>query len=164
MSAKQSFDCRNYHTMPGHLIRRAQQISVAIFMDECARQNVTPVQFASLSEIASTPGLDATRLASLIAFDRSTLGTALERMEKKGWIARTESPTDRRTKLLSITAVGKKLLADVQPGVVRTQKRILAPLSPAERVVFMRLMDKLVEMNNQVSRAPMGERSSDSAA
>ena len=106
MSAKQSFDCRNVHTTPGHLIRRAQEISVAIFMDDGARENVTPVQFAYLSEIASMPGLDATRLASLIAFGRATLGTTLERMEKKGWIARTASPSDRRTKVLIGTAHG----------------------------------------------------------
>lgn len=164
MSAKKSFDCMDFHTMPGHLIRRAQQISVAIFMDECAKQNITPVQFACLSEISTNPGVDATRLASLIAFDRSTLGTALERMEKKGWVARMASAEDRRTKLLYITNSGKKLLAEIQPGVVRTQKRILEPLSQTERIIFMRLIGKLVELNNEESRAPMGSRKDDTAA
>ena len=145
----------DFHLMPGHLIRRAQQISVAIFMEECAAQNVTPVQYACLSAIALQPGVDATRLASAVAFDRSTLGNVLERLETKGWVARKPSPDDRRVKLLHITPEGLLLLDTIEPAVVATQKRLLKPLSPADRKIFMRLLTGMVEGNNDVSRAPM---------
>ena len=69
--------------MPGHLIRRAQQIAVAIFMEECAAYDLTPVQYAALVAIRENPGTDATRLSSLIALDRSTLGNVLERLEAR---------------------------------------------------------------------------------
>ena len=40
------------HTMPGHLIRRLNQISVAMFMDRMAQAglNMTPVQYAALRQ------------------------------------------------------------------------------------------------------------------
>ena len=146
----------DFHTMPGHLIRRAHQISIAIFMEECADHNVTPVQYACLSEIARQPGVDATRLATAVAFDRSTLGNVLERLEGKGWVDRRPSPDDRRVKLLHITEAGEQLLDAIEPAVVATQKRLLKPLSAADRKLFMRLVSELVEGNNEVSRAPMG--------
>ena len=146
----------DFHVMPGHLVRRAHQISVAIFMEECAAQNVTPVQYACLAAIARQPGVDATRLASAVAFDRSTLGNVLERLETKGWVRRDPSPEDRRVKLLSITPAGEQLLDAIEPAVLATQKRILKPLAPNDRKTFLRLLAEMVEGNNDVSRAPMG--------
>lgn len=146
----------DFHIMPGHLIRRAHQISVALFMEECADHNVTPVQYACLSEIARQPGVDATRLASAVAFDRSTLGNVLERLEAKGWVDRRPSAEDRRVKLLHITPSGEHLLDAIEPGVLATQKRLLKPLSAADRKLFMRLIGEMVEGNNEVSRAPLG--------
>jgi len=146
----------DFHDMPGHLIRRAHQIAVAIFMDECAARHLTPVQFACLSGIRAQPGVDATRLAALVAFDRSTLGNVLERLEAKGWIERSASPEDRRIKILHITRAGEALLDDVAARVEATQQRILAPLDAAERAAFMRLLVKLVDVNNEASRAPLG--------
>ena len=36
---------------PGHLIRRAQQIAVAIFAEQLASADITPVQFAILNAL-----------------------------------------------------------------------------------------------------------------
>lgn len=144
--------------MPGHLIRRAQQIAVAIFIDECARQGLTPVQYASLAEIARQPGIDATDLAGRTALDRSTLGTVLDKLERKGLIQRNVSPRDRRSKVLTITAAGATLLAAAEPNVRATQQKILAPLSENEAATFISLLTKLVTLNNEASRAPVGNR------
>lgn len=146
----------DFHVMPGHLIRRAHQISVAIFMDECAEHHLTPVQYACLSGLRAQPGIDATRLAALVAFDRSTLGNVLERLEAKGLVARTASPEDRRVKILHITPEGETMLKAVTASVDNTQARILAPLDADERKTFLALLSKLVDVNNDASRAPLG--------
>ncbi|MDT3678730.1 MAG: MarR family transcriptional regulator [Burkholderiaceae bacterium] len=139
---------------PGHLIRRAQQIAVAIFMDECAGFDLTPVQYAALAAIAANRDIDATRLSYLVALDRSTIGTVLERLEAKGLVERAPSADDRRVKRLRIRAAGRRLLADVDEAVERAQQRIVAPLEADERRVFLRLLARLVECNNELSRAP----------
>jgi DNA-binding MarR family transcriptional regulator len=91
------------YTKPGHLIRRLQQMAVSVFTRECADHDITPVQYAALVAVRDNPELDATRIAALIAFDRSTLGNVLERLEAKGLIERRAKAGDRRVKILRLS-------------------------------------------------------------
>lgn len=133
----------NFRSMPGHLVRRAHQISSALFAEECGPLDLTAVQYAALAAISANADLDATRLSEQIAFDRSTIGGVLERLETKGWIARRASPDDRRVKLLELTQAGRDTLKEAASAVARVQKRLLEPLAPQDRATMMRL---LVEM------------------
>jgi len=146
---------RDLYAKPGHLIRRAHQISWALFLAECADYNITPVQYAALVAIKERPGVDATRLSALIAFDRSTIGNVIERLEARGLLTRQAGAEDRRQKLLFLSGAGEQLLVAVMPLVARVQERILAPLTEAEREIFVRLLDRLTEVNNDVTSAPL---------
>ena len=141
--------------MPGHLVRRAHQVSTALFSDECAAFDLTSVQYAALVAIEANPDVDATRLSALIAFDRSTIGDVLERLEAKGWITRGPAVHDRRIKLLRLSVAGAKLLRQVGPAVRRVQERLLAPLSPPDRAIIVRLLAQLAELHNDVTPAPL---------
>ena len=143
-------------TLPGHYIRRLQQIAVAVFLQETEAQGVTPVQFAALQSVANQPGIDQRTLAATIAFDTSTIAGVIDRLEARGLLLRTVAPEDKRVRLLTLTRDGDKLLAAVGPGVLRAQERMLAPLRKAERAEFMRLLRMLVDANNAHSRAPGG--------
>ena len=143
------------YTKPGYLFRRMQQIAVAIFMEECRDFDLTPVQYAALVAIQTHPGIDATRLSAVIAFDRSTLGSVIERLESKQLIERAPSPVDKRVKLLSITKSGAALLRDIVPSVDRAQARMLQPLKLADRKTLMTLLSQLVDLNNEASRVPL---------
>lgn len=140
--------------LPGHHIRRLQQIAVAIFLQETEACGITPVQYAALQAVANTPGIDQRTLAGTIGFDTSTIAGVIDRLEARGWMQRRASPTDRRVRLLEITTDGHRLLAQVLPGMLRAQDRMLAPLPEAERAEFMRMLRILVEANNALSRAP----------
>jgi MarR family transcriptional regulator, lower aerobic nicotinate degradation pathway regulator len=143
------------YTAPGYLFRRMQQIAVAIFMEECRSFDLTPVQYAALIAIHTHPGIDATRLSAVIAFDRSTLGNVIERLETKKLIERKPSPDDKRVKLLYLTKGGAALLRDITPAVDRAQARMLQPLKPTDRKALMALMEQLVDLNNEASRVPL---------
>src|SRR3954464_1603760 len=109
---------------PGYLFRRMQQIAVSIFVEECKAYDLTPVQYASLVSIGTHPGIDATRLSAVIAFDRSTLGSVIERLVAKDYVERKASAGDKRTKLLYLTREGAALLRDIIPSVERAQARM----------------------------------------
>ena len=143
------------YTAPGYLFRRMQQIAVALFMEECKAFDLTPVQYASLVAIRTHPGIDATRLSAVIAFDRSTLGSVIERLEAKSYIERMPAPEDKRVKLLYLTKAGVSLLRDIMPSVDRVQARILQPLKPADRKTLLTLLEQLVDLNNEASRVPL---------
>jgi MarR family transcriptional regulator, lower aerobic nicotinate degradation pathway regulator len=143
------------YTAPGYLFRRMQQIAVAIFVEECKAYELTPVQYAALVAIGTHPGIDATRLSAVIAFDRSTLGSVIERLEAKRHIERKPATEDRRVKLLYLTKSGANLLRDIMPSVGRAQARMLQPLKPADRNTLLALMTQLVDLNNEASRVPL---------
>ncbi|MBR0726039.1 MarR family transcriptional regulator [Bradyrhizobium manausense] len=143
------------YAAPGYLFRRMQQIAVSIFMEECKAFDLTPVQYAALIAIHTHPGIDATRLSAVIAFDRSTLGSVIERLQAKDLVERKPAPEDKRIKLLYLTKQGAVILRDIIPVVERAQARMLEPLKPAERKALMGLMTQLVDLNNEASRVPL---------
>ena len=143
------------YAAPGYLFRRMQQIAVALFMEECKAFDLTPVQYAALVAIRTHPGIDATRLSAVIAFDRSTLGSVIERLEAKKYVERKPAREDKRVKLLHLTKAGASLLRDIMPSVDRAQARMLQPLKPADRKTLRALLAQLVDLNNEASRVPL---------
>jgi MarR family transcriptional regulator, lower aerobic nicotinate degradation pathway regulator len=140
--------------LPGHLIRRLQQIAVALFLQETEPLGLTPVQYAALQAVASTPGTDQRTLARTIGLDTSTTGGVIDRLETRGLLLRNANPDDRRVRLLTLTAAGHTLLTDATPAMLRAQQRILEPLPQAEQTEFMRMLRAVVTANNALSRAP----------
>ena len=131
--------------MPGHGIRRLQQIAVALFMQEMGEQELTPVQFAVLQALEQQPGVDQKTLAQMVSFDTSTIGAVIDRLEARQWLTRSLSAQDRRVRLLHLTRQGLEQLQQAMPAVLRTQERILAPLTPSERAQFVQLLHQLCE-------------------
>ena len=143
------------YAAPGYLFRRMQQIAVALFIEECRAFDLTPVQYAALVAIHTHPGIDATRLSAVIAFDRSTLGSVIERLEVKRLIDRKPSGEDKRVKLLYLTRAGAAILRDIMPSVEKAQARMMQPLKAADRKVLLALLTQLVDLNNEASRVPL---------
>ena len=134
----------NFGEAPGHLIRRAQQLAVAIFMQETAGHDATPVQFAILNVLMDDPGKDQVTLSNRVAFDPATLGSVVGRIEAKGWVRRGSDPGDKRRKLLWITPEGETVALGMKRAVSKAQQRIVAPLDAAERLQLSALLAKLV--------------------
>lgn len=79
----------------------------------------------------------------------------LERLETKRLILRSGNHNDRRVKVLRLTREGEAVLVQAEPLVERAQMRILAPLPPDDRQAFLSILARLVESNNEASRAPL---------
>lgn len=144
------------HGLPGHLIRRLNQIAVAQFMERMSAMKVdlTPVQFSALCAIQTHPGIDQASIAGLIAYDRATLGKVIDRLEAKGLVSRLVSPHDRRARIVTLTQNGEALLRLVHPVVQAAQSDILAGLTQTEQDQFTSLLQKTISAGNELSRAP----------
>jgi MarR family transcriptional regulator, temperature-dependent positive regulator of motility len=143
--------------MPGHLIRRLHQIGVAHFAEairDCG-EDLTPVQYATLIAAESQPGIDQRSLAGMIAFDRSTIGDVIQRLEQRGLLRRENNRSDRRAKHVFLTDEGRTVLKQVDPLVIRSQQKLLAPLSEGEQAILMFLLRKLADLSNDMSPAPL---------
>lgn len=140
--------------LPGFHIRRLQQIAVAVFMEETQDFGITPVQFAAMSAVLRQPGMDQRSLARFIGFDTSTIGSVIDRLEARGLIVRNTSPTDKRVRLLTVTASGTDLLREAQPAVLRAQERMLDPLPVEQRELFMQMITRVNRENQSRTLAP----------
>ena len=145
------------YTMPGHLIRRLQQISVSIFAENMKANGIdlTSPQFAALTILGENPGIDQATLAGMIALDRPTIGGVVERLANKGLVERKISDADRRAKRLSLTPEGMAMVRRMHPLVVASQAKILEGLSDQEKHQFTVLAEKITRLHNDQSRAPL---------
>jgi DNA-binding MarR family transcriptional regulator len=133
------------HHMPGHYIRRLQQVAVALFAHAVDGADITPVQFAALVALRERRSLDQAALSALIGYDRATIGGVVDRLEAKRWVVREAGTRDRRTKLVSLTPAGAATLRRVTREVERVQVELLAPLALRDRRTFERLCRKLLD-------------------
>lgn len=131
--------------IPGMLVRRAQQIATAIWLQR-AGSELTAHQYAVLRVIHETPGLDQTSMCARAYFDRSTGADIVVRLAKNGLLVRVpDVGGDSRRKLLYLTEEGVRAyerLANVHAAV---SDELLSGLDEGERPEFMRLLQKLVE-------------------
>lgn len=140
---------------PGFLVRRMQQIAVAIFLEEAAGSALTPLQYGVLAAVRAHPGSDQIGVAERIGLDRTTVLGIVNRLERKRLLRRRVDARDRRARRLVLTAAGRRLLANIQPAVDRAQRRMLEPLSDAERALLVQMLGRVVGHHNESSRVPV---------
>jgi DNA-binding MarR family transcriptional regulator len=151
---RQTHDFTSLWNRPGFLIRRLHQIHVAMFLEECDDFNITPVQFGVLTVLNGQGALDQVTISNQLGVDRVTVADVLRRLEGRGLLERPISTTDKRAKLATITAEGETFVEAVQTRMILAQRRFVEPLSEEENDTLMTLLTKLMEANNDASRAP----------
>jgi DNA-binding MarR family transcriptional regulator len=97
--------------------------------------------------MTGAPGIEQNVLAARLNIDRNTASVIVEQMVKLGVVARQVNGADRRARLLSLTAKGDRIYAELLPAFRTANADILAPVSPRERKLFMTLLVRIVEGN-----------------
>lgn len=145
---------------PGYLVRRLHQIHVAMFLDKVADGSMTPIQYGLLSILATRPNIDQFTIGEELGLDRANVAGILKRLESRKLISRIVDDENRRRKLCVATSKGIALVKQHEKSMKDCQTQLLSPLSVPEREVFMGLLSRLVEGNNDSSRTslrPNGE-------
>lgn len=136
---------------PGFLLRRMYQIAAAVFENACADLGLTTAQYGVLIIVHSEPGIDQTRLARALAFDKVTVMRVLRGLEERGLVQRVSSG---RQKTLALTEAGQQLLAQARERAEAASKRLMSPLDSAEQAQLLRLLKTLVDGLADEARAP----------
>jgi MarR family transcriptional regulator, lower aerobic nicotinate degradation pathway regulator len=147
---------------PGHLIRRAHQRAVAAFSAGTAGTDITPIQFAILTTLLKTQGMDQATLAAQLALDAATSGSVIGRLERKGLLRRTQDTQDKRRRLLWLTPAGAEIGQSMAGPVERLEAGILGVLQAGEQQELMRLLSKLVHALEQDHEKPRTQASATS--
>jgi DNA-binding MarR family transcriptional regulator len=93
-----------------------------------------------LVRLSETPGraLRMTQLAEASTSSKSRLSHAVARLEERGWVRRTDCPTDRRGQVAQLTDEGFAALAAAAPGHVDQVRRSLIDQLTPEQVGQLR--------------------------
>jgi DNA-binding MarR family transcriptional regulator len=125
---------------PGFIIRRTQQIVLALFDEAAADLGITTTQYSVLHTLRAHPGIDQTGLCELIGIDRSTATIVLRLLEKNGLVQRQQHEGDKRRNQLMLTTEGQNMLVRAAPLSEAVSRRMREVLSEEE---FTQLSDLL---------------------
>lgn len=138
---------RDLYVRPGFLLKRCHQVSAAIFLEECREYALTPSQYGALRVLQSFPGIDQVALGRLTGLDRSTTGLVVQLCLARGLIERAVNIGDKRRMHLRLAAKGKQMLRDIAPAAQRARERVLDGLPPGERRLFLRLLERFLQVH-----------------
>ncbi len=141
------------YSRPGFLLRRAHQISAAVFEDECRSVGLTPAQFGVLTVLQASPGLDQSSLARALGFDKVTVLRVLRGLEARGLVNRSPAPGNKRSLSVALSDGGEKLLKKSQKPAERAYNRLMTPLSPEQQAQLLLLLMELTRGLEDRARA-----------
>jgi DNA-binding MarR family transcriptional regulator len=107
---------------------------------------VTMWAYIVLTHLAEQPTVRGQAvLAEAIGADKTRIIDVLDDLQQRGLIRREPDPTDRRARLLSVTAKGRTVRDQVRRAIRREEQRLLATLPDEERAAFLHALQHLAE-------------------
>ena len=108
--------------------------------------------------IDNHPEIDQSRLAKVVAIDKTNTGRLVDQLEAKGLVERRPNDSDRRVWMLRCTPLGYKTRKRLRLRALATQDKLLSSLKPADRELFIDLMSHVVTANEKYVRPGAGRR------
>ncbi|GAA4386377.1 MarR family winged helix-turn-helix transcriptional regulator [Tsukamurella soli] len=71
---------------------------------------LTTAQFEFLRHLRRHPGARVADLAGVFAIGVGAVSKGVDRLERRGWVARQSNPDDRRSSILALTPTGQRLV------------------------------------------------------
>lgn len=141
------------YARPGFLLRRAHQISAAVFEDACRPLALTPAQFGALTVLHAHPGLGQSSLARALGFDKVTVLRVLRGLEARGLLTRGPAADHPRKVSVALTPEGERVLGLAQEPAEQAYRRLLAPLDKAQQAQLLSLLQLLTGELEDEARA-----------
>jgi len=152
-SSKNSASLSRLYARPGFLLRRAHQISAAVFEDACRDVALTPAQFGVLTVLQAHPGVGQSSLARALGFDKVTVLRVLRGLEARGLVARGPADASRRNVSVTLTADGQALVRQARRPAEKAYQRLMAPLDKQQQEQLIALLQLLTGELEDEARA-----------
>lgn len=126
------------------LLARLKQALGAAEAVAVTRQGMTLWGYTVLVEVVARPAGSQLALSQAVAVDKSKLVAILDELETAGLVSRRPDPTDRRARIVSATAAGRRAFAAARAEVSRVEDEMLRVCDDRERALLMTLLRRLV--------------------
>jgi DNA-binding MarR family transcriptional regulator len=105
------------------------------------KYDIAPEQRATLEIIKYEKDVNQTKIANILAKDKTTISRTLATLEKKGFIVKKQ--IDKRTNLIELTLEGEKILEESAFIVKEFRKKISSNLDENEINKIVELLEKV---------------------
>ena len=116
--------------------------------DELAPHGITYRQSIVLGWLALEGELSQTELANKMMIEPPTLVGILDRMERDGWIARHDCPSDRRKKIIRASEAAEPVWEKIVACAARVRRQATDGLSERQLATLRKLLGK-IQLNLQ---------------
>ena len=110
------------------------------------RVGLTGPQLVILQEIANLGEVTAGEIAKAASLSQATVTGILERMEKRGLLARQRSESDKRRIMVRITPSGREILQEAPPLMQEAFIERFASLQDWEQTMILSALQRLVSI------------------
>lgn len=134
----------------GRLIKLASNELAREMNEFASKYNLTGMQMSIIDFLGHFPGnsCDQQQIEKEFGVKRSTTTVMLQRMAKRGLITRTPSVKDRRQKIVSLTADGKRMIPTVSNYIGQSEQKILTGLSEEDEVRLKQVLQLIIGMED----------------
>ena len=101
---------------------------------------VTPIQVMLLFFLQKNDGLSLTQISQGLMLENPTITGLIDRLEKSGYVKRSDHPNDRRIYLVYMTKKGNKVAGRALPIVKKLNKQIKEGYSKEEIESFKKVL------------------------
>lgn len=125
----------------GFVLRKANQRHIVIFAKHIGE--LTPPQFAALAKLDEVGETSQNQLGTLVAMDGATIKGVIDRLCSRGLVALGKHEDDRRRLMVSLTDTGREAVTRLKRMAADISAETVAPLTPDEAAMLMRLLSKI---------------------
>lgn len=99
--------------------------------------------FGVLEALLHKGPLAVNALGKKVLLTSGSMTAAVDRLERRGWVERTFASTDRRARIVRLTAAGSKLIRRVYAEHAREMQQVFSSLDLKEREALAGLLRKI---------------------
>ena len=111
------------------------------FNNVLQKYKIAPEQRATLEIIKFEKDVNQTKIADILAKDKTTISRTLSTLEKKGLIQK--EAINKRTNLIKLTVLGEEILEESQKSVQEFRKGLFSNLNKEEANKLVELLKKV---------------------
>jgi DNA-binding MarR family transcriptional regulator len=129
----------------GYLLKKVQLELAGLHEELLAPSGISPSELALLILIDAREPESQQQLARRLGIDRTTMVGLIDALEARQLVARRPDPEDRRRNVTELTTAGRRTLRTATRASDQAERRLLAPLDPAEATQLRDLLRRIAQ-------------------
>ena len=121
------------------------QITTAVSMTYRKEYDISPAEWRSMAIVGPSDSMTANDVVTLSSMDKVSVSRAVARLKKNGLLEISPNRDDGRSKLLRLSAKGRRVHADIALKVLEVEQKLLFGIEEDEKQAFVDTMTKILE-------------------